>query len=415
MAALWRNTQWLALLDQCVVSGCNFLILLYLARDMLAEDFGAFSLAMMSTLFLANLHRATITRPLNLLGANESEQQRIPRLQAILRAHLLVIPLAALILLALSLHFFPGTRLWLATCGYISFFFLQDSMRRYWYTSGQIGRAIQRDGIAYGGQLLLLLIVGTAQSLDAATSLTLMTIPFVLAFLRDLITLPRVEAEMEFSIRDLVREHWRLSGWLVLTVFVVWTAGQLYPFLLADVGPVAVAAFMASRNLLNAVNLLVQSLDNYLPSRLVSLLGKNGPEALRRHLWMTLTQTGALGLLFVLIVWLNADGILHVVYGGTYDNTGNLLRILAIGSFCALMGTVLGAYSLAMQDTRASFLANLGATAVTATAGLWLVSMHGATGAAMGASLSFGTAMLLQAGLVWSRMEALTRRSAAHA
>lgn len=415
MAALWRNTQWLALLDQCVVSGSNFLLLLYLGRQLPAGDFGAFSLAVMSTLFLANLHRATVTRPLNLLGANESEAQRLLRLRTLLKAHWLLIPVAGIVLFALSLHFFSDISLWLAACAYIALFYLQDSTRRYWYTSGQIIRAMSGDSIAYGGQLLLILVVSTAYSLDAASALLLISLPFGVAFLRDWSALPRPEAGLKCSLPELVREHWQLSRWLLLTVFVVWTASQLYPFLLAGVGPVAVAAFMASRNLLNAINLLVQSLDNYLPSRLAALLGEKGPEALCRHLWLTMAQVGTLGLGFVVLIWLSADALLHVIYGGTYDGTGNLLRILAIGSFCALIGTVLGAYSLAMHDTRAPFLANLGATAVTATVGLWLVSAHGVVGAAMGATLSFAAAMLLQGSLVWWRLEALTRGRAAHA
>lgn len=414
MKAFSRNGQWLALLDQCVVSGCNFLVLLYLGRKLPASDFGIFSLALMSTLFLANLHRASLTRPLNLLGAAEDEELRLKRLRAVLKAHWLLVPLAAIVLFALSVFFFPGLLMWMSALVYIGLFCLQDSMRRYWYTSGQIGFALRTDGIAYGGQVLILLGAGMQVTLAASDVLLLMALPFGLAFLFDWFSLPRQEGK-PLSLFLLAKDHWQLSQWLLLTVLVVWAAGQLYPFLLASLGPVAVATFMASRNLLNVVNLLVQSFDNYLPSRLTALLVDNGPDALRRHLWTTLMQVGSLGLLFLALIWLAADPLLNAVYAGNYNGSGDVLRMLAIGSFCALMGMAVGAYSLAMHDTRAPFLANLGAAAVTATVGLWLVKTHGISGAAMGLALSSATALLLQGGLVWARLEALTRERAVHA
>lgn len=415
MFAHLRDPRLLALLDQCLVSGCNFFVLLYLGRKMGAEDFGLFSLAMMSSLFLANLHRALLTRPLNILGAAEGREQQLQRLTAVLQAHLLAIPLAAAILFALSLLFFAHTGTWLSCAAFVACFYLQESMRRYWYTRGDMRRALRSDAVAYCLQLLFLLLAGSQLVLDATWAFAIMAAPFALAFLLDLGALNFRTAKANFTVASLLRQHWTLARWLVMTVFAVWGAGQLYPFLLVSLGPVAVASFMASRNLLNVINLAVQSVDNYLPSRIVVLLREEGPVALRQHLQQTLLMTSALGVIFVLVISWSADVLLHLVYAGAYDDTGAILRILSLGAFCAFIGTVLGTYSLAMHDSRASFLSNLGASVSTFTIGLWLVQVLGVTGAAWGATLSFATAMLLQGAFVLSKLAELTRCGAARA
>ena len=84
-----------------------------------------------------------------------------------------------------------------------------------------------------------------------------------------------------------------------------------------------------------------------------------------------------------------------------------MLRILAVGTFFSLIGTVLGAYSLAMEDSRSSFLANLGATGFTFTVGLWLIQAHGISGAAAATTLSVAVSMLLQGYLVFLRLNKL--------
>lgn len=405
----------LALIDQALVSGCNFLSVLYIGRHLPAAEFGLFSLALLSTVFLGNMHRAAITQPMNVLGSGEKPGAVTARLVTLLRAHALAIPLAVLVVWQLSTHFFPDNAVMLSCALFIGCSFFQETLRRYWYTLNRLDKALMNDALAYGGRMLLLLAAETLHGFSGADVFILMAAPTLLAFLLGARELRRSDTGTPPPMKAVARQHWQLSRWLIPTVLAVWGASQIYPFLLAGLGPVAVASFMACRNLLSATTVVVQSVDNYLPVRAAALLRQQGREAFKRHLLRTLAYTAGGGLVFVCVMLLAARPLLSLMYQGTYDGAADILRILPLGTVSMLLGTVLGAYSLAMQDSRASFLANLGATAVTLTIGIWLVWHQGLEGAAFATVLTATTSMLLQGALVAARLQQLPDLEATHA
>jgi O-antigen/teichoic acid export membrane protein len=414
LKAATAEPRVLAFVDQMLVSGGNFFSLLLIGRHLAAENFGPFSLAMMSLVFVANLHRALFTQPLNILGAAESLPCVTGRLLALLRAQMLAIPLAVLLLAGFSFGFFPHAALLFGGTCYIAGFYLQEMSRRYWYTVHRVERAVASDAISYGGQLVALAAMASAGALDGANALAAMGAASFAAFLFDLWRMELGEADRAREACPVFVQHWALSRWLLLTVLAVWGASQLYPFLLAALGPAAVATYVACRNLLNATGIMVQSVGNYLPVRAAALLHLSGKAALRSHLLRTLAQAASIGVLFVLLIVLAAGPLMHLAYGGLYDSAASLLRTLALATLFSLLGAVLGAYSLAMEDSRASFLANLGATGVALTAGAWLIRAHGLQGAAVAATLSTATSMALQGALVWMRLHRLPEHGGNH-
>ncbi|MDO9215914.1 MAG: polysaccharide biosynthesis C-terminal domain-containing protein [Lacisediminimonas sp.] len=406
------NPRTLALLDQCIVSGSGFLTLVILGRFLGAPEFGLFSLAMLATIFLANLHRAVFTQPMNVLGAGEPAAQSATRLRQVLGAHLLAIPLSMALLGAVSFWFFPDPPLLLACCAYLSCFFLQETARRFWYTRQKMARALCSDAISYGGQLLLLLAAGLFWRLDGPSAFLIMAATSLLAFVVDVIA-GGLLARAQTHTGNMLAAHWAMSKWLVLTVLAVWGATQLFPFLLAPLGAATVAAFVACRNLLNVINVLTQTIGDFLPVRAALLLRQQGRDALRKHLTKSMLQCLVAGSVFLLVMILVAEPLLDLVYKGLYNEAAGVLVILAIGRFFSLFAITLGAYSHAMQDARASFIANIGATLSNATVGLWLIKTNGAAGAAWAATLGMLVATMIQAVLVRATWRKLPH--AAHA
>lgn len=404
---LLASPKMVALADQVIVSACNFLTTLIAARLLPVDDFGRFSLAIMGTLFAANMHRAILTQPMNVLGAAEGLPQLASRILALLKAHVIAIPLAAAFLAALSYKLFPDVGLLVAVVFYMASFFLQELLRRYWYVRGQLKRALVNDTISYGGQLLVLLTVQAVWGLSGAGVFAIMAATSLLAFLVGLSRIDLPHPVEHQPLGRLMVQHWGIAKWLILTVLAVWGAGQVYPFLIASLGPAVVAMFSASKNILNVVGILVQSFNNYLPGRAALLLRQQGKHALRHHMVRTLAHAGLAAVaLLGMVMWL-AQPLLHLLYGGTYDHAAYLLKILTLGASCTILGAALGAYSLAMEDSRSNFLANLGATVVTFTVGLWLIRQHGVDGAAIATSLSLATAMTLQGVFVLIRYRRL--------
>lgn len=398
-------TMLLALTDQGVMSAANFLTLLIVARKLSPEEFGNFSLAWLATLFLANLHRAVLTQPLNILGAGEKTDDLRRRLGNLLRIQAAGIPVLVSLMCALALGFeFEPSRVFSAAA-YVACFFLQETMRRYWYTKGRLERALISDLMSYGGQLAALLALEHFDALTAPTIFLALAGTSLLAFILD-------SREVRAAMRPLrgwpalSPAHQAMSKWLILTVIAVWGASQVYPLLLSPLGVAAVASYAVCRNLLSVINVVIQSIGSYLPVRAAALLGAGGKDALGHHLRSTLWLGSGAGALFLAVALPFAEPLLHILYAGRYDGMTHVLRILSIGACFGVAGTLLGSYSIAMGDTRASFVANCGGSFFTFTAGIWLIHAQGVAGAALASSMSLALSAMIQGTLVFRRLSA---------
>jgi len=103
-----KAPRMLALYDQMLVSGVNFITLVLLGRRLEPEHFGLFTLAYMTIFGLTSLHMAVFVQPFNLIGATRPAIMNFAHLRALLRVHaLLWLPLNVAILAAVSWYFFP--------------------------------------------------------------------------------------------------------------------------------------------------------------------------------------------------------------------------------------------------------------------------------------------------------------------
>jgi len=397
---------FLAFTDQAVVSGCNFLTALLLARTLPDDAFGHYSLAFMVCLFYSSLHRALFTQPLAVLTHPEQPQLLLARLQSLIRAHWVAIPIGAILLGASAWYFFPDLAVLLAGIVYLGCFLLQETIRRYEYAARRLSSALSNDLISYGGQLVLLAMLAAVDALTAATAFIAMALSSLAAFFISLYRTGPIhpDSQNHLSVQKLFNEHWPLAKWLMVTTLAVWGAVQVYPFLMAPLGPVAVAAFSACRNPLNALGLVVQSVSNYLPIVATSVLHHGGKHGLKRHFIQTSMLAALIGAAFVFAIHWLAGPLLSFLYGGRYDHAASILKILSFGTASSLLGVVFGAYALALHDSRSGFLSNLGASIVTFTIGMWLIGTEGMHGAALGTALSLATAALLQGGFVIHRL-----------
>ena len=105
----WVGKGSLAVLDQGLISGSNFLIGILLARWLAPEAYGAYALAFSIFLFLAGFHNALLLEPMSVFGPASYKDQLPAYLGKLLRLHF-ALTFALALLLALG-----------ATC-FLSFF-----------------------------------------------------------------------------------------------------------------------------------------------------------------------------------------------------------------------------------------------------------------------------------------------------
>jgi len=415
MAALgWLKAQAAAprtqaLYDQLLVSGVNFLTVVYLGRRLAPEAFGLFTLAYLSVLGLATLQTALVTQPLNLLGATRPADVNLGHLHALLRLFGWAwLPLNLALLGALSGWFFPEPALFAAAGAYLCGFLLQELLRRYWYTCGQIRHALAND-LIYAAQLPLLLLFAQRDDFGPATALTLMALTSFLAMGHGIWSLRRAPS-VPVSTRAVVDQHWRMGAWLLLATASAYGATQLYPYMLASLGAGAVAAFAAARNLLGALNVVVQAANNYLPIRSKQVLAYEGPRPLSDYLKRAgLALALVAGAFCAAVAW-HSEELLAWVYGKSFEDAEQLLALLAVSGFCFALFPVFNAGIMALDRLPVIFAANLAATAFNLSAGWWLIREYGVRGAAVAASISMALVLALQA---WRLRHALERSATA--
>lgn len=399
----WRQTvsrlsdrRAMALGDQLVVSGSNFISMLLAGRFMQPADFGSFILAYTLCLFFANVHRALITQPLNVLGAGEASERLGSRMSGLLLLHGALLPAGGLLIAIGGVFFFSDSDLCLAAIAYIFAYSLQDLFRRWCYTRGEPDRALFNDVISYVGQVLLLIMLGWQGSLTGVSAFYAMASTSALAVVFGLPKVSWGRPQWPELVR-VGREHARFGGWLLATVLATWSASQLYPFLVAELGAASVAVFAACRNIANGVGVLVQTVNNYLPSRMRLVLKEKGAGAfatLYRRVLFSVALAALIGC-SAMAFW--AEAILGIVYGETYRSAAVILQILSLGTFFTALGAVLGSKALALQDSRSSFISNIVAALFTFTVGFFAVSRWGVAGAAVAASGSVLIAVMVQA------------------
>jgi len=271
---------------------------------------------------------------------------------------------------------------------YVCVFTLQELVRRYWYVCGELKRALVNDGISYGTQLPVVLLCSLLPNFDAAIAFHAMSLTSLLALGHAWVCLrdgPRVFV----SMREAMDEHWKVGGtWFLLGTLSAYGALQLYPYMLAALGPAAVASFAAARNLLNALNVLAQATNNYLPIAAKRMLDYVGAAALSSYLSRIALGMAVLATLFCSTIAWGGGDLLQWVYGKSFDGAALLLPLFAPLGLAIVLFPVVTAGVVVVQQTHVVFVSNVVATVFNLTVGWWLIRQHGVNGAALAASVS---------------------------
>ncbi len=381
-----------ALLDQAVVSATNFLSGILIARSLDASGLATYSLAVTTIFGLFTIHRALIAQPLNILGVQESVERRWGRFENMVQVQWRVLPLTALLLAGVGALFFPRWGVIWAAMVYVSLFCLQELMRRYHYTAGQIRQALPGDMLAYWGQLAVLGIAWHMHALTVDSVLWLMSVPLALAtgwMYWQIRRCNHVKAPVGTPgpLSELVG-HWEHAKWVVLSQLVWIGATQIIPFqlsLFAHAGDVA--SFYAVSTLLNGLNVIRLTIGNYLPTRAAAILSTDGKLALRRYLFRVSLMVLAFSVFVWLCVLIFGDWAIALIFSGKYEQAGQVLPALAAVNLLALLALVSAAGAQILGVSKVMFTSNLLAMVLCLVVGPWAVSQAGLWGAVLIAAI----------------------------
>ena len=389
-----------AIADQAVISIANLFTTVLVARAVAPAQFGEFVMVYTTLWLLQNVQRALIVEPMNVLGANKevADYRRYVTSTAALQVIFAVL-LGGAILVAGALAP-PARSLLFAFALAVVAWQLQEFVRRIFYTRTHVGAALINDGISYGGQVALLSLLFMHGSLTAVSALIAVGIARAIT-----VVVGGWQARAHVApalsvrgIKDAACQNWRFGRWL-LGANPLWdVASRFYVLvLIAVIGPAGVGGFAAASALSRVPDMLMRSLDTLLPpiaSRRLKQKSQRNMEAFLK----AATLIGVVpAVISVTIVVVFAEELLHIVYGGDYEEFASVLRIVSIASLILFLSMPVRVALRSIEQTRILFIAGAGSAVVLITGGSSLAAVAGVIGAAWAAVLSAGIGLVVLA------------------
>jgi O-antigen/teichoic acid export membrane protein len=320
--------------------------------------FGAFALAYTGLLVINSLQLALVTQPHNVLGAARRDEAYARFTAATLIAALLFLAGVVLVLLVagfaalrvssdagdLLVAMVPATVAWQ----------LQELARRILYTEGRLNAAFLNDVVAYGGQLIGIVVLWRADQLDgpnvlfviAATS----SIGAVIGFAQI-----RGSFTRTFDRSDLA-PHWHFGKWLAAGAVGYWISSNVYLYFAAVLlGASASGELKAAQLVLGPLNVVLIFLGTVLPIRLSQTLAFAGEAAFRARLRRMLIFTAPVVALYCLLASIFATPLLELLYGDRYDDAQVLVGLFAVFYFLSYLGGIATSALNAREQTRPVF------------------------------------------------------------
>jgi O-antigen/teichoic acid export membrane protein len=256
------------LVDQCAVSGGNFLLNVVLARTLAPSDYGEFALFLGAIFFFRTIDYSVISYPvaIRLYGVRDDERAALLGKSAVLAAALSLVQVVAM---GLGTMLLGGFDILLPACLCYLCWQAQETLRRFVLADFRYSAAVAGDAVAYVGQGLLVTILLYFGSVTLPDALYAMSATFAAGALVHASKLRFAwpdRREMRRDLPGLALDYIAVGKWSVISYQLVLVRVQLLPWMLAAiVGTVATASFQAAMNIASMMNPVVLGIGNVIP------------------------------------------------------------------------------------------------------------------------------------------------------
>lgn len=389
----WGAKGGLALTDQALFAGAQFVLNILLARWLLPAEYGAFAVAYSVFVLAAGAHSALLLEPMTIFGSGRYFKSRRGYLKAVLRGHWLVTVPVGLLLLGTGLLLgrldSPAVGHALSALGLaLPVMLFAWFTRRAFYVELQPGRAAAGSAIYFCGLIALIVGLHSEGMLLPTTAILAMGIA---AFLRggfELIWL-RFQwpaSTKRFTAGSLVAEHWGYGRWALAAALAIWVPLNVY-YLVLPVwfGLKAAGVLKALMNLANPANHSLMAFGLLALPMLVQLRDRGGIGLVKRTVRRiaVLFLMGSVAYLFVL--WFFRVQLIGLLYGGKYlEYSGLPVLLVGLAPFVMAGVVALGSALRACERPDRIFWSYLTGSIAAVTVGIWLAARLGLVGALVG-------------------------------
>ncbi|HEX5413003.1 MAG TPA: hypothetical protein VFZ27_14225 [Terriglobia bacterium] len=403
-ARTWSPKGVLALVDQGLISGANFIVGILLARNLAPHEYGAYALAFQVFLFLSVSYSAMILEPLSVFGSSVYRDTNHEYLGVLLRVYGVI---AAVTVLGLGVCAWvlslvsPRSHLTAALIGVAiasPCMLLFSLARRGFYVKlsprqAAVG-ALGYFAVVIGG-LSLVFYRGWLSPLAA----------FLLIAAGAGITGPLMLGRLGFALKprrgvmklsEVVRRHWGYGRWALGSALAVWFSAAIYfPILGSFHGLAATGTLQALSNFSSPIAQAFVAMSMLtLPYAAGVHHGNSSTGAHRLAAKLAIVYAGGTILYWLMMVTFRWQIVGHL-YAGKYMGIVGLIPWLGVSSVLRISATSQAIILRAMHAPALVFRAYGTASVVDVVAGIPLTWVFGLWGAIIGMVSSSAVALIV--------------------
>jgi O-antigen/teichoic acid export membrane protein len=398
----WGAKGLIAVVDQGLFSGTNFLVGILMARWLVPDDFGAYSLAFSIFLFLAGFQNAIIIEPMSVIGPSQYTNRLVQYLKAQISIHWVFVTAEGLLLV----------------CAGIVIYFASGALT--------LSGALIGMGLAISLTLLLWLVRRGFYMLQKPFAAMISTVIYSLVMLASVWCLHRLSLVTAFSVylttgvassiaagiilywvfrrsqgapippNQLLPEQWAYGKWIMAASVFSLTASQAPIFL--SVGIINIESAGIVRAIQNFIQPMIQVITAIavlgIPV-LASDFGQGRLASLRRKgYFMIAVLTGIAGL-YAIGLWTAKDPLEQLLYSGKFSEFRWLIPWAGIVPILSGIEMGFAVMLRAIQKPQYFLICGLGTALVGIVTGLIFISLYGIAGAIISMILTGFVSLLI--------------------
>jgi O-antigen/teichoic acid export membrane protein len=338
MTTLLKSKGFMALADQAVFSGTNFIITFTLAHQLIATEFGVYAgIVLVAYLFISAMN-ALVIQPFQVMQASVEKKEVYLGFNFVLTISLLVV-ISAVASMSFALDLVRPLK-YCTTPSLILFgvgILMHDFLRKAMLALDRPGKALLIDAIVATVLICLILNAIATKTIGLQNVIHMSFYAYASGSIAAVILLrPSIAPTEEW--RTWLAQHYSQGKWLLLSSVTQWWASNIF-FVLSGIflGPVALGAFRLSQSIFGIFNLVFQSYENYVVPRASEIyrLSVGDAQKYLRKIGMRGTL-GIGGLLIILFVF--AELFLGLAGGPQYKEYGFVVRGMAVLYGVTLIG-----------------------------------------------------------------------------
>lgn len=268
------STPILAVLDQAIFSGTNFLLTLFLAQKLEISGFGVLSSVTVLTFLFLSISNALIIQPfqVSIVTINQKKQYIV----FLYFFQLLLLVLIVLIMLILNV-IIDDNEINKASIDSIIVFVLgylfQDFFRKLFLGTDEIKKVVLIDIL-----FVFIVILGLTVFNH---SLTLKKVMYIIGLANIISSLPGLftilnNFEFPTSYLDFIKLHVTQGKWFVYTAFLQWCSSNFFVLLSgAYLGIEALGALRLVQSVFGVINIILQTIENYFIPKIAALYAQS--------------------------------------------------------------------------------------------------------------------------------------------